>query len=208
MFVSARMRHLSSASAREGVAAAVEVAGMASDITGIDISTWASLWSRENGLIVWSATIESLSELEVAEEKLAASAEFGDWLDAHDKLFDGPTTDSLVQVVHGAPDSERTVNVAVVTNAVGANGKMAAAMAAGVELADATTKVTGIPTMFATNVTGLYGGAVWISGNENLGEMEKAITALNADSSFAALVDQHAPSFQAGTETTWYRRLG
>jgi hypothetical protein len=207
MYLFSRFRHVNSASIREGVAAAVEVAGMASTITGLDVGAWMTIASPDVARVNWSAMFENLDELQTATEKLAASTDYGDWVDAHDNLYDGPTEDALVQIVHGAPDPERTVNYVAGVETVCANGKLSAGLSAGVELAEAFTKITGSPILFAVRRTGLYGGVLWISGAETLGELGALEETLFADSSWAPLVDQHGPAFEPGGETVWFQRL-
>jgi len=180
---------------------------MASTITGLEVSTWTTVASRDVGLVVWSVALDNVGQLEAANGRLAESGEYGDWVDAHDHLFDGTTEDSLIQVMHSAIDPQRSVNVVFISTAVCANGKMAAAMQAGVEFAETITKISGLPTSFATTVTGAYGGVVWLGGAENMSEMEHGLSALNTDPSFVALVDQHGASFQPGTDVAWYQRL-
>jgi hypothetical protein len=208
MYLFSRARHVNSASVREAVAAAVEVAGMASTITGLDVSTWMTFASREVGLISWTAMFDRLDDLAAATQKLAESSEYGDWIDAHDKLYDGPSTDGLIQMVHGAPDPERTVNFVSATTAVCVNGKLSAAMAAGVEFAELATKITAPPTVFAASRTGPYGGVAWISAGETLGELERGQEALAADPSWVQLLDQHGSLYGPDVETTLYQRLG
>jgi hypothetical protein len=43
---------------------------------------------------------------------------------------------------------------------------------------------------------------------ENLAEMERFLTAVDADPSFVALVDHHSSCFVPGTASAWYQRLG
>ena len=207
MYLFSRFRRVHNASLRQGVAAAVEVAGMASDITGFEITPWMSLASREVSRINWSAMFGSLDELQAANEKLAASSEYGDWVDSHDELFEGPLEDAVLQIVHGTPDPARTVNFVAGVEAVCVNGKLSVGLAGGVELAEAFTKITGNPMLFAVRRTGLYGGVVWLAGSESLGELGKLEDALFADPSWPTLVDQHGASFAQGGETTWFQRL-
>ena len=208
MYMFSRSRHVNSASVREGVTAAVEVAGMASTIIGLDVSAWMSFASREVGLITWSGMFDNLDELAAATQKLAESSEYGDWVDAHDSLFEGRAEDALIQLVHGAPDSERAVNFVSATTAVCVNGKLSAAMAAGVEFAELASKITAPPTIFGAYRTGLYGGMIWMSAGETLGELEQGEAALSADPSWVQLLDQHGPLFGPGVESSLYQRLG
>jgi len=207
MYLFSRSRHVSYASEREGIAAAVEAAGMVTSITGLEVSAWSTVASPDAGLIVWSVILESLADLDAANQKLAASQEFGDWLDAHDKLWDGRPRDYLAEIVHGGPDPDRPSNVVFASVGVCAVGNAAPAMAAGIELAEAVSKITGVPTSFGSAVTGPEGGVLWFGAVANLGELEQGRAALNADPSWIELVDRHGPLFQPGSELVLYQRL-
>ena len=76
--------------------------------------------------------------------------------------------------------------------------ELSAGLAAGVELAEAFTKITGSPILFAVRRTGLYGGVVWIAGSESLGALAAAEETLFADPSWAPLVDRHGSGVRAG----------
>jgi hypothetical protein len=95
-----------------------------------------------------------------------------------------------------------------VTTALCANGKVAAGMAAGVEIAETATKITGIPVSFGALETGPFGGVVWFAGAESMRETEEATAALATDPSWVQLVDSHGATFQTGAESAWYQRLG
>jgi hypothetical protein len=208
MYLFSRFRHVNSASAPEAVAAAVQVAGMITTATGFEMSAWMTVASREVGRINWSVMFEHLSDLEDANRTLTAMPEYADFVRANDKLFDGPAEDVLSQIVHGEPDPERTVNVVMGTRATCANGMLGAGMAGGVELAEAFTRITGAPMLFGSSVTGLYGGVVWIAGVADMAEAEAAVTAVNSDPAWVALVDQNGPYYQPGGETIMFQRLG
>jgi hypothetical protein len=207
MYLFSRSRHLNSASARQSIAAAIEGAGLVYNITGMELSVWTTIASPDVGLISWSAMFDHLDDLATANQKLGESAEWGDWIENNDTLYEGPSEDSLIQLVHGTPDPERTVNFVSVTTAVCANGKLGAGIAAGIELAEAATKITDTPIIFGVAQTGLYGRVVWFAGAESMRETEEAEAALLGDPSWVQLVDQHGSSFQAGGESAWYQRL-
>jgi hypothetical protein len=207
MYLFSRSRHLNTASARQSIASAIEGAGLVNNITGMEFSVWTTFASPDVGRLVWSAMFEHLEDFQVAGQKLGESDEWNDWIENSDKLYEGPAEDALIQLVHGTPDPERTVNFVAVTTAVCANGKLGAGMAAGIEVAETATKITGTPVIFGAARTGPYGGVVWFGGAESMRETEEVEAALFADPSWVQLVDQNGSSFQAGAETAWYQRL-
>ncbi len=84
-------------------------------------------------------------------------------------------------------------------------------MAAGVEIAQKSEAVTGLPTIFGRSLTGPYGGVGWLTGYESATAMEKAETALASDPSWLKLLDSTKGCWAEDTnvtQSTIYRRLG
>jgi hypothetical protein len=63
-------------------------------------------------------------------------------------------------------------------------------MELGAEIAQRAEKVSGTPTLFLADVTGIYGGVGWVSGHENVRAMEAAQQKLASDESFTKYVDK------------------
>jgi hypothetical protein len=208
MYVFSRSRHVNNASVREAVAGAVEIAGLAAGIAGIQIDTWTTIASRDAGRITWAAFFETLADFDTANQKLNASKEYGDWVDANDKLYVGPIEDSMLQVIHGAPDPARTFNILFVVNNRAVNGKVGEATAASIEIADLITKISGSPTLVCTSLTGPYGSLVTVGGLEKMADFDQLLAAINADPSFTGRVDEVGPLVQPDNDIVWYQRLG
>ncbi len=105
---------------------------------------------------------------------------------------------------HRTGRSPRYVTAA---RAVAANGRLGDAIAAGIEIAEASTRITGIPTMFLVESTGPYGGCRWSSGFADIGELERAETALAADEQWVALIDRVGTAYLDGASQTIFRRI-
>src|SRR5215210_7162683 len=136
MYLFSRQRQINTAQMRNAVGVALDVGGRVKQITGLDLSVWMTSMSERAGLVSWSVLVESLTDLEAATDKLAADTLFGDLVEQNDALFAGPLTDILAQVVSGAPDAAGEVpSYAMIVSSSAANGQLAAAMAAGVEIA-------------------------------------------------------------------------
>ena len=193
---------------REGAAFVAAITEKVHQDTGLDVHAWAASMSPELGTVVWASFVESLEELEAAQDKLNVSDQFIDLAEKGSNLFVGPLTDRLASVVAGARDPSTPLPAYVgVARAIAANGHIAEAMSAGVEIAETATRITGIPTMFLADVTGDYGGCRWNSGYPDIGSMERAEAALLADESWLALIDRIGPAFQEGATQSIYRRL-
>ncbi len=206
MYLFSRRRRANPAQARAAIERAVEIAGRATQITGLEIRPWSAVLSPELGTIVWATFVEHLDEIETATDKLTAETSFGDLVEQSASMFLGPAEDGLLQLVHGQPGTDRPNYVSAVRS-VGVNGSLAAAMAAGVEIAEAASRITGRPTSFATSLTGAYGSVGWFTGFPDLATMEQGNAALLADPDWIALIDRVGTLFSPDTSTTVYRAL-
>jgi hypothetical protein len=95
--------------------------------------------------------------------------------------------------------------------AVCAAGNIERAMTVGVEIAEKSQAITGLPTLFGRSVTGPYGAVGWLTGYENITQMETAESALASDPGWLKLLDSTKGCFVEDasiTQATNYRRLG
>jgi hypothetical protein len=176
--------------------------------TGLEVHVWATMMSPEFGTTVWGTFVDDLAHLEEAEDKLMVSESFLDLAEKGNKLLDGPLTDNLAQVVHGAPDlSGPLPNYLAVARATAANGQLRAALAGGVEIAETATRITGVGTTFMVEATGPYGGCRWASRYTDLGELERAESALMADESWLEVIDRVGPAYTQDARQSILRRI-
>lgn len=176
--------------------------------SGLDVHSWAATLSPELGTVVWACFVDSLEELETAQDKLAVSDPFIALADSGAKFFTGPLEDGLAQVVSGNMDRSAPLpSYVTVARATATNGRLSDAMAAGVEIAEAATRITGVATGFLVDATGPYGGCRWNSGHADIASVERAEAALMADESWLQLIDRVGTCFQAGVTQSMYRRV-
>ena len=124
------------------------------------------------------------------------------------KFTDGSLNDVLYRPIHGAPDPSRDVQYVSGVAATIASRNFARGMAAGVEIAQAAEKVTGLPTLFTSNTTGPYGGVGWLTGYESIAALDAAADKIAADAAFVKLVDSTKGCFVDGiTQQTIFRKL-
>lgn len=207
MYLFSRGRTAQSGRANEAMGLAVEVAAKASAVAGIEVSAWASVLSPSAGTIIWSAWFEHLTDWEAATGKLGADTSYIDMVAGMDGAFTGPVVDNLMMLVHGEPPAENPTYVASV-EAVSSHGHIVEAVAHGVALAEAATRIGGLTTMFAVGSTGPYGGVGWFTVAPDIASMEAGEQKVNSDPSFLALVDSGGTLYQPGAQQTMYRRLG
>jgi hypothetical protein len=193
MFVFTRSGRFGLGANREVISFVGEVTEKVRQETGLDVHAWSSTMSPDLGTMVWATVVEDLEHLEQANDKLTTS-------DA------GPLSDSLAQIVSGEVDpASPTPNYVTIARAVAANGQMRAALAGGVEIAEAVTRITGVPTMFLVSTTGAYGGCSWSSGFADIGQLERAESALMADDGWIELIDRVGPAYAQGASQSIYR---
>jgi|SoiMethySBSTD1v2_1073268.scaffolds.fasta_scaffold11381_7 hypothetical protein len=191
---------------REAIAFVGEVTEKVRQETGLDVHAWSATMSPELGTVVWATLVEDLEHLEQANDKLAASDSFLDLAERGGELFVGPLSDGLGQIVSGEMDpSAPTPNYVTSARAVATNGKLRAALDGGVEIAEAATRITGVPTMFVVASTGPYGGCAWNSGFSDIGQLEQAEAALMADSGWIELIDRVGPAYRSDASQSIYR---
>jgi hypothetical protein len=208
MYLFTRSGRLAPGSVRDGMSHVMAITDKVNQETGLDVHTWSASMSPNQGTIVWAAFVESLDELEAAQDKLAVSEQFIDLAEQGSKLFLGPLTDGLASVVVGTFDRSAPLPAyAAVTRATAANGKLRRAVAAGIEIAEAATRITGIETSFMVDATGAYGGCRWTSGYPDISSVARAEEALMADESWTNLVDRVATDYIEGTTQSLYRRI-
>ncbi len=176
--------------------------------SGLEVHSWAATMSPELGTVVWASFVDSLEELEAAQDKLAVSDSFIALADAGSKLFVGPLQDGLAQVIVGTIDRTAPLPAYVtVARATAANGKLREALAAGAEIAETATSITGVPTSFLVDATGPFGGCRWNTGLPDIASVERAEAALAADDRWLALMDRIGGCFAQGASQSIFRRV-
>jgi hypothetical protein len=180
----------------------------ACNTTGLAIDAWATVMSPDANTIVWACWVEHLSEIEQAGDKLAASDAYLRAIAAGEAFTDGSTTDGLASVVHNPPTLDDAVPAYVtVATAVAAPGRLSDAVAAGVEIAEHATRLSGLNTMFLVNSTGAYGGCSWITGAADIDTVERGEGALMGDPAWLQLLDRVGTAFNADASQSIYRRI-
>ncbi len=206
MYLFTRSGRFAPGANREVVSYVGEVTEKARQETGMDIHAWSSTFSPDLGTVVWATFADDLEHLEQANDKLTMSDSFLDLADRGARLLTGPLSDSVAQVVAGDVDpSAHAPNYVTSARAVAANGQLRAALAGGVEIAEAAARITGVPSLFLVGATGAYGGCAWTSGFTDIGQLEQAEAALMADAGWLELIDRVGPAYAPGASQTIYR---
>jgi hypothetical protein len=208
MYLFTRAGRFAPGSVREAAGFVGAVTEKVRQETGLDVQAWASTLSPDLGTTVWATFVDDLEHLEEANDKLAVSESYLELVEQGGRLFAGPASDGLAQVVAGERDrSAPPPNYVTTARATAANGQLSAALANGVEIAETATRITGARTMFLVDVTGPFGGCRWTTGFPDIGELDRAESALNVSEEWLALIDRVGPSYTQDARQAIYRRL-
>lgn len=211
MYLFTRRTRLAGGDGMAGMAWASSITEKVKEITGHEVQLWSTVFSPGFGTISWTAWFEDLASLEAMGDKLDAEPSMAELGNAGNKFTDGSLDDGLLQPIYGDPIAGTPAQYVGGAVAVAAAGNIERAMALGVEIAQRSEAITGLPTLFVRSLTGPYGGVGWLTGYENITAMEKAEEALAADTSWLKLIDSTKGCFvedAATTQATIYRRLG
>jgi hypothetical protein len=176
----------------DAMAWAVGMAERVNSSTDLEVGLWARAYSEALGTLSWTTFVADLAVLEAANEKLLADDAYVAAANAGAAFTEGGIDDALFQVIHGEPNPERNVRYVGSVQSACANGMLSRGLEVGVELAQRAEAVTGTPTMFATNMTGVYGGVGWLSGFESIDEYAAFAQALAGDAKWIELIDKQA----------------
>ena len=207
MYLFTRQTRLAPEHAIDGIEWAVTIAEKVNQITSLNVGVWTPFVSAGLGTLSFGAAVESLTDLEDAQAKTMVDPTFLDLAKQGAQITTGGLDDRVAQfIVGGTNDGSNPSYVAVVQSQL-ANGHFAGGVAAGVEIAQKATELSGMTTSFLLSSTGTYGGVAWITGAETLKELEEGEGATNANPDFVALVDRVAVNFLDGitTQAIWRR---
>jgi hypothetical protein len=145
----------------DAIPAAVGVAQMVTKVTGHEVNVFAARFGAPQGSVMWSARVESMTELQGITDKLMADSGYLEMLESMNGLFMAPSEDRLGRVLT-APIEGATAKYYGVTRAAMANGKQADALAFGVKTAEYIGKSLGTMSAFTKAVYGGFNDVTWI----------------------------------------------
>ena len=198
MYIFSRTRTAKGARMLEAMPAAVEIAGKASAVSGLDVHAWNVRFGQPMGTIMWSVRVDSQAQLMEGTEKLAVDASYMDMAMSMDEFFEGPTTDQLVRLVSGTP-SESPSKFISTTQASMANGQYADAIAFGVEMQGFVHEALGHPTVFAAAAYGGFADVLWLTGADSMDQVDAAADWLATNADYLGRVQSAGGLFVEGT---------
>lgn len=211
MYLFTRRTRLAGGNGMAGVEWAASIGAKVREITGQEIQLWSTVWSPGYGTISWTSWFADLASLEAVGDKLAVDPSYLELANAGAKFTEGGLDDSVLQLIHGEPDPSRPIQYVAGTVVVAAAGNIERSMTAAMEIVQKGEAVTGHSTMLVRPLTGPYGSLGFLTGYENIADLEAAGDAMAADPGWLKMLDATEGCFvedAAITQTTFYRKMG
>ena len=211
MYVFGRSGQLANGNSREAALWVASITEKVNQITDLNVSVWRNVFSKEVSRVTWVAVVEELSQLEAADDKLAADDSFVALVDQGAAYTVGSTDDALGQVLYASSEEERPMEYATTVTTLITPGKFGRGIELGLEIAERAAKITGEQVTFVKGVTGDYSAIEWITSYESVQKLQAAGDKLNADASFLELLDNEVPGvYESGlgiTPQTIFRKV-
>jgi hypothetical protein len=186
----------------------LEAAAHASKVTGKPIATWSTVYGGSLAGVGWSMRIDSLAENGALLEKLEADRNYANLVASARGYFEGPVEDSVSQIV-AAHGNGSIGNYVQVTQAQCAPGRIAEAMAWGVDISALVHKITGLNVSMVRPLFGPWAALGWVTNAESLADVDRANEATASDPSYIERIDQGGELFVTGSASSrLLRKIG
>lgn len=169
----------------DSAAWATEMAAAASATMGTEVALWAAGFGAPVGAIAFTMRVEGIADLMAKAAPLAGDADYQAKLAKGADIVVGPPQDSLATPLHGdLGDPPPVGSMAIVTNAVIANGQYAEAVGWGIDVAQHVTSLTGMPVGLMMQEYGTFGQLTWIGIGADAAAIDASAAATNGDADY------------------------
>jgi hypothetical protein len=197
MFIFLRRRTIKPSKFAQALDFSIESAAHVSKLIGKNITVSRLAFGQPAGVVQFSYTFEHMSELDESNEKIGGDAATADYGIRSAELFDGPPEDNIGRlVVTNFAEPKAVMNI---VSAVAQAGRAADVTAFGVEMQQVLTSTTGQPAAFVVGISGVFGGTRFAVGADSMASLEDANEKLQADATFAKLMEKAGDLFVPGT---------
>jgi len=180
---------------------ALEVTDLVNERTHLKTSLWQGAFGVPVGSLGWSAVVDNLTALELANDVLIGDPAYVSLLAKAAGWITARPRDSWLQMIHTSGGefvrpvvgaySESTV-------AIPAPGKVAQAAAFGVEISDLHTQLTHAPVLFCSSAYGAFGEMRWLALYDSATHVDTAAELVMKDEEYGAKIDGAGDLFVAG----------
>jgi|SRR5579872_309721 len=192
MYLFTRRARLVGGKVVEAMGWATEIAQRVGEVSGMQVRVFTTAFGPEVGAVRWSTFAEDVSSLQDNMDVLLTDKAYLDLVEKGTSyIMPGSVDDGLAFVVHGEPDLSREINYVVAVRTTMVGGGLSRGIPLGVEIAQHSEKIIGLPSLFVVDVTGNYGGVGWLTAFESAAEMGRAQMALNGDAGFVEFLDSN-----------------
>ncbi|GAC1476956.1 MAG: hypothetical protein NVS1B12_11370 [Acidimicrobiales bacterium] len=192
MYIFSRRVQMSGTHARKSTKWAVGQLERVNSLSDLTFTLWADVYGPRVGSVLFSTIVADLATLVAGSDRLLGNDDYLTSIEEGSEYMVGTPEDTLIQIVHGTPDPNREVAYVSTVSAVVADGAYGRAAAVGTEICERATKITGIPTVFGFDTTGLYGGVRWLTPFANIAEVDSSGAQLASDASWTEYLDHDA----------------
>lgn len=192
MYIFSRRVQMSGTHARKSTKWAVAQLERVNATSDLTFTLWADVYGPRVGSLLFSTIVPDLATLVAGSDRLLGNDDYLKAIEEGSEYMVGTPQDTLIKVVHGSPDPNREVAFVSTVASVVLGGALARAAAVGAEICERSTKITGIPTVFGFDSTGMYGGVRWLTPLANIAEVETVAAQLASDASLTEYIEHDA----------------
>jgi hypothetical protein len=179
---------------------AAEMAAMVSAKMETEVALWAAGFGEPIGAIAYTMPVDGIADLMAKTAPLQDDADYHAKIAAGADFVVGPPQDSLATPLHGdLGESPPVGSMAVVTNAVIANGQYAEAVGWGIDVAQHITSLTGMPVGLMMQEYGNFGQLTWIGIGADAAAVDASAAATNGDAEYIKKLSAAGNLFVPGT---------
>jgi hypothetical protein len=210
MHLFTRTRMIDPMHATEAHAFAVDMSQYAAATTGLEVIPWATVYGGPVGTVSYSARVDSQGAMGAAMATLVSDAGYQQRVtDSVGHLFTGPVEDAIGEFVSFAGPGGNAGNFAMVVTAQCAPGRIAEAMAWGVDILSHHSKITGLDGALVRSLYGPWATLAWVQLADSWEDVDAAVASLAADATYLERIDDAGQLFLAGSASqSLARRLG
>jgi hypothetical protein len=184
----------------DALAWATDMAAAASAKMGTEVALWRAGFGAPIGAMAFTTRVEGIADLMAKAAPLADDADYQAKLAKGAEIVVGPPQDSLATPLHGDLGDPPPVGaMAVVTNAVIANGRYAEAVGWGIDVAQHVTSLTGMPVGLMMQEYGAFGQLTWIGVGADAAAIDASAAATNGDAEYVQKLSAAGDLFVPGS---------
>ena len=173
-----------------------------------EVSLWMGAFGTPVGTVAWSAPVESLSQADDLNEKMAADADLTALTAKGADFIADVDADRLVALVHGEVTASAPVGSYIgAVRVVATPGKWGAATEWAAHIAGVYSETTGRNVVVGSTVAGPMGEISWFVRHENSSSIEAAIGATMGSETYLKEVEGGGEFFLPGAVQLYAQRL-